>query len=58
MTIEPAGFEETHARGGREHRLRSGESSDKWLPLGVGTIEPDPEKPKQLTEPSDDEDGS
>jgi lysine 2,3-aminomutase len=58
MTIEPDGFAATHARGGKEHRLRSGESSDKWLPLGVGTIEPDPEEPKLLTEPSDDEDGS
>ncbi len=36
MTIEPAGFSETHARGGEEHRLRSGDAS-KWQPLGIGT---------------------
>ncbi|HET6446612.1 MAG TPA: lysine 2,3-aminomutase [candidate division Zixibacteria bacterium] len=50
MTIEPDGFAETHARGGSEHRLRSGEVSDKWRPLGVGTIEPDEDEPKKLTD--------
>jgi lysine 2,3-aminomutase len=36
LTIEPAGFSEVHARGGAEHRLRSGDAS-KWQPLGIGT---------------------
>jgi lysine 2,3-aminomutase len=36
MTIEPAGFSEIHARGGAEHRLRSGDAG-KWQPLGIGT---------------------
>ena len=36
LTIEPAGFSETHARGGEEHRLRSGDAG-KWQPLGIGT---------------------
>ncbi|HEX6384156.1 MAG TPA: hypothetical protein VF177_05765, partial [Anaerolineae bacterium] len=39
MAIEPEGFEEVHARGGAEHRLRSGELAQKWQPLGVGSIE-------------------
>ncbi len=39
MAIEPAGFAETRARGGAEHRLRSGEIKEKWQPLGVGAIE-------------------
>jgi lysine 2,3-aminomutase len=39
MSIEPAGFANTHARGGGEHRLRSGEIAQKWQPLGVGSIE-------------------
>ena len=39
MFIEPEGFSETHARGGAEHRLRSGELSDKWQPLGIGAME-------------------
>ncbi|HSD84561.1 MAG TPA: lysine 2,3-aminomutase [Anaerolineae bacterium] len=38
MTIEPAGFGEVHARGGAEHRLRSGDAS-KWQPLGIGTAD-------------------
>jgi lysine 2,3-aminomutase len=59
MTIEPQGFGDVHARGGKEHRLRSGDLSHKWRPLGVGTIDPDepePDKapePRQLTEQSD-----
>ncbi|MDX1688524.1 MAG: lysine 2,3-aminomutase [Candidatus Promineifilaceae bacterium] len=39
MSIEPEGFADTHARGGAEHRLRSGESVRKWQPLGVGAVE-------------------
>jgi len=35
MTIEPSGFGDVHARGGRTHRLRSGEQEHKWQPLGV-----------------------
>lgn len=41
MFIEPEGFDITRARGGIEHRLRSGEKAQKWQPLGVGSIEPD-----------------
>jgi lysine 2,3-aminomutase len=39
MFIEPEGFDEVRARGGAEHRLRSGEIAQKWQPLGVGSIE-------------------
>lgn len=39
MTIEPEGFNQTHARGGMEHRLRSGDVAGKWQPLGVGAME-------------------
>ena len=39
MFIEPEGFEGIHARGGAEHRLRSGELAKKWQPLGVGAVE-------------------
>ncbi len=49
MSIEPEGFATVHARGGQEHRLRSGEIAKKWQPLGVGSIEM---KPKELSEPS------
>jgi hypothetical protein len=52
MTIEPDGFAETHSRGGKEHRLRSGEIADKWRPLGVGSIDPDEQEPKKLADPS------
>jgi lysine 2,3-aminomutase len=41
MSIEPEGFDEIHARGGNEHRLRSGAVQKKWQPLGVGAIEID-----------------
>jgi lysine 2,3-aminomutase len=51
MTIEPEGFSNTHARGGSEHRLRSGELAKKWQPLGVGALEPELDK---LPEPSTD----
>jgi hypothetical protein len=39
MSIGPEGFSNTHARGGAEHRLRSGEIAQKWTPLGVGSID-------------------
>jgi lysine 2,3-aminomutase len=39
MAIEPEGFGDVHARGGAEHRLRSGELKKKWQPLGVGAVE-------------------
>jgi lysine 2,3-aminomutase len=42
MFIAPAGFDDTRARGGAEHRLRSGELAKKWQPLGVGAITPQP----------------
>jgi lysine 2,3-aminomutase len=38
LAIEPEGFEQTHARGGSEHRLRSGLQNSKWQPLGVGSV--------------------
>ncbi len=50
MFIEPQGFDEVRARGGAEHRLRSGEIKQKWQPLGVGSIEPEQ---AQLEEPKD-----
>ncbi len=57
MYIEPAGFAETRARGGAEHRLRSGEISQKWQPLGVGAIEQEKER-KALEAPQDSQDDS
>ena len=39
MFIEPEGFSAVHARGGAEHRLRSGELQKKWQPLGIGALE-------------------
>ena len=39
MFIEPEGFSTVHARGGAEHRLRSGELQKKWQPLGIGALE-------------------
>jgi hypothetical protein len=37
MWIEPAGFEQVHARGATEaHRLKD---PSKWVPYGVGAIE-------------------
>jgi lysine 2,3-aminomutase len=41
LSIAPQGFEDTHARGGAEHRLRSGEIAKKWQPLGLGAIDAD-----------------
>jgi lysine 2,3-aminomutase len=49
MFIEPEGFEQIHARGGAEHRLRSGEQAQKWQPLGVGAIEHSAPAPPQLS---------
>ncbi len=52
MTIEPEGFDQTHARGGGEHRLRSGDMAGKWQPLGVGAMEGESAAPppaKQVT---------
>jgi lysine 2,3-aminomutase len=51
MSIEPSGFKEIRARGGEEHRLRSGEDSRKWQPLGIGSIEPEERGPESLPEP-------
>jgi lysine 2,3-aminomutase len=48
MFIEPQGFDEVRARGGAEHRLRSGEIKKKWQPLGVGAVE---QEQPQLAEP-------
>ncbi len=39
MSIEPKGFADVHARGGAEHRLRSGDLAKKWQPLGIGALE-------------------
>ena len=39
MVIEPEGFGDVHARGGAEHRLRSGDASQKWQPLGIGAVD-------------------
>jgi len=39
MFIEPEGFGDVHARGGAEHRLRSGDASQKWQPLGIGAVD-------------------
>src|SRR5690606_872870 len=49
MFSEPEGFSDVHARGGAAHRLRSGEVSRRWQPLGVGSIEPDM---RRLAEPA------
>jgi lysine 2,3-aminomutase len=50
MSIEPEGFAQIHARGGAEHRLRSGDLSHKWQPLGVGAMEGDRSRaPERLT---------
>jgi len=51
MSIEPDGFEQVHLRGGKEHRLRSGDLSHKWQPLGVGSIEPASNEPEALPIP-------
>jgi hypothetical protein len=53
MTIEPSGFGAVHARGGRTHRLRSGDQDHKWQPLGVGAIEAEEESAARLAQPKD-----
>jgi len=55
MFIEPDGFSQVRLRGGTEHRLRSGDISKKWQPLGVGSVEAD-QKPR-LAEPSQNKSG-
>lgn len=50
MTIEPEGFVEIRSRGGKEHRLRSGDQH-KWQPLGIGSIETDETEPESLPAP-------
>ena len=42
LFIEPQGFDITRARGGAEHRLRSGQVAEKWKPLGIGAVESEP----------------
>jgi lysine 2,3-aminomutase len=52
MFIEPEGFSDVRARGGSEHRLRSGDIAQKWQPLGVGAMEGDPMSvPPKLANP-------
>jgi len=55
MSIEPEGFEDVHARGGAEHRLRSGSLSQKWRPLGIGALEHSQQPPAQLDSAVEDE---
>ncbi len=56
MFIEPEGFEDIHARGGAEHRLRSDELAKKWKPLGVGAVEGEQSAiPAELPESVDSE---
>jgi lysine 2,3-aminomutase len=50
MFIEPEGFGNVHARGGGEHRLRSGDLTGKWQPLGIGSIEQQPARLGETTE--------
>jgi lysine 2,3-aminomutase len=38
LSIKPEGFEETHGRGGVQHRLKD---ERKWIPLGIGEEKPD-----------------
>jgi len=57
MYIEPEGFDTVRARGGSEHRLRSGEIAKKWQPLGVGALEGEKEEqPPKLTSANGDQD--
>ena len=52
MFIEPDGFQDVHARGGAEHRLRSGDLQKKWQPLGIGAFEQQATTPPaRLAEP-------
>ncbi len=51
MFIEPEGFSTVHARGGKEHRLRSGDLQKKWRPLGIGALEGKQIPPDDTAEP-------
>ncbi len=51
MTIEPEGFSKVRSRGGKDHRLRSGDTTDKWRPLGIGSIDPEESEPERLPGP-------
>ena len=51
MTIKPDGFDIVRSRGGEEHRLRSGDDSHKWQPLGVGSIDSEGTEPSSLPGP-------
>jgi lysine 2,3-aminomutase len=53
LVIEPEGFSKVHSRGGSEHRLRSGETTHKWQPLGIGALEG--KNAPLLAEPDSDE---
>ena len=54
MFIEPEGFEDIHARGGAEHRLRSDDLAKKWKPLGVGAVDGEQSAiPAELPEPKE-----
>ncbi|MBE2221947.1 MAG: KamA family radical SAM protein, partial [Anaerolineae bacterium] len=55
MFIEPEGFDIVRARGGAEHRLRSGLTANKWQPLGIGSIEQ--KSNPQLPDATDEEQG-
>jgi len=48
LTIEPAGFNETHLRGAEQHRLNA--DASKWQPLGIGTPDRPVLKDGQATE--------
>lgn len=41
MFIKPDGFDQLHERGGIQHRLKDG---SKWIPLGIGKGEDEPEE--------------
>ena len=61
MFIEPEGFSTVHARGGAEHRLRSGDLTKKWQPLGIGALEgkqisPGDEKDREALAPGEEKD--
>jgi lysine 2,3-aminomutase len=44
MSIKPASFDEIHERGGVPHRLKD---ERKWVPLGIGSGELDPDETRQ-----------
>jgi lysine 2,3-aminomutase len=48
LTIEPAGFSETHLRGAEQHRLNA--DASKWQPLGIGTADRPVLKDVQIVE--------